>query len=207
MKKFLLASSALMVAGSAFAADIPARMPLKAQISAPVPYSWTGCYIGAQVGYGWGTKDFSDANGFFAPAATTVRDNVRGGLAGGQVGCNYQFASNWVVGIEGEYAWANIKGDAVADPFFNGKNQTFSSKTDALASVTGRVGYAFDRVLLYGKGGAAWAHDRYHILLPAFLGPALDFTGTETRLGWTLGAGLEWAFLDSWSAKIEIRSL
>jgi len=165
MKKILLASSALVMAGSAFAADI--RMPIKAQVAAPVPYSWTGCYIGAQVGYGWGNKNFSDPTGTgFAPAGSVTRDNIRGGLAGGQIGCNYQFAGNWVVGVEGEYAWANIKGDTLADPFFSGKNTAFSSKTDALASVTGRVGYAFDRVLLYAKGGAAWARDQYHITLP-----------------------------------------
>lgn len=216
MKKLLLASSALAFAGSAFAADLPPRMAVKAPVVAAVPFTWTGCYLGAEGGYGWGTKDFSPAEaGSFAPLGQTVRVKPQGGLAGGDIGCNYQFNGNWVVGIEGNYDWANIK-DSAADPFFGGKNlfNALSSKTDALASVTGRVGYAFDRVLFYGKGGGAWARDRYDIITIPLIGqivggpsfvitPARDFTNTETRFGWTLGVGAEWAFADSWSAKIE----
>jgi outer membrane immunogenic protein len=209
MKKLLLASSALMLAGPALAADLP-RMSLKAPVVAAVPYSWTGCYVGAHAGYGWGTTDFFDPIGGFANLGpgTTVRAKPRGPLAGGQIGCNYQFASNWVVGIEGEYSWANIQGDVPpADLFFGGKN--LRSQTDALASVTGRVGYSWDRVLFYGKGGGAWAHDRYSLHTPAvFLPPfvvfpADDFTNRTTRTGWTLGVGAEWAFANNWSAKVE----
>ncbi len=206
MKRLLLASTALMFAGSALAADLPAGVPVKAPIVAPIPYfSWTGCYVGGHVGYGWGRKSFSDPNGFnFAPPGVTIDDDTRGFLGGGQVGCNYQFAPNWVVGFEGDVSWANIKGDLTSDPFFSGKNQTVSAKTDWLATATGRVGYTWDRWLLYAKGGAAWAHDKYNIHFPAFfIFPATDFAATETRLGWTVGAGIEWAFADNWSAKIE----
>ena len=209
MKKLLLASSALMFAGPAFAADLPARMSVKAPVVAAVPYSWTGCYVGAHAGYGWGSTDFYDPFGNFTlVAGTTVRAKREGPLAGGQIGCNYQFASNWVVGIEGEYSWANIKGDVPsADLFFGGKNLT--SKTEALASVTGRVGYTWDRVLFYGKGGAAWSRDRYSlhtpaVFLPPFVAfPADDFTARTDRFGWTIGVGAEWAFANNWSAKFE----
>ena len=209
MKKMLLATSALVLAGPAFAADL--RMPMKAPMVAAAPaYSWTGCYIGAQAGYGQGQKDFTDPGGAFpfafAPAGTTVGVETQGGLAGGQIGCNYQFAGGWVLGIEGEYAWADIRG-TVNDPFFAGKNgdpQTLSATTDGLGSVTGRLGYAFDRVLFYGKGGAAWAHDRYSMsLFPLGFAPAVGFNATETRAGWTVGVGLEYAFFDNWSVKVE----
>ena len=131
----------------------------------PVAYNWTGCYLGGHAGYGWGRKDFSDPTGAnFAPPGATVQDRTRGWLAGGQVGCNYQLSGSWLIGIEGEYAWANIKGDTI-DPFFAGKNapNVLSAKTDGLASATGRVGFVWDRALFYAKGGAAWAHDRYNV--------------------------------------------
>jgi outer membrane immunogenic protein len=206
MKKILLASSALMFAGSALAADLPPRMSVKAPLVAAVPYSWSGCYVGAHAGYGWGTADFFDPLGNFTnpPAGGgTLRTKTQGALAGGQIGCNYQVASHWVIGIEGEYSWANIRGDTTGpDLFFGGKN--LSSKTDALASVTGRVGYNWDRVLFYGKGGAAWARDRYNEHTPSFLFvPADDLSSRADRFGWTVGVGAEWAFADKWSAKLE----
>jgi outer membrane immunogenic protein len=209
MKELLLASSALVFAGSAFAADLPVRMATKAPVVAAVPYSWSGCYVGAHAGSGWGTADFYDPFGdFTAAAGDTLRTRTQGALAGGQAGCNYQVASNWVVGIEGDISWANIKGDATGpDLLFGGKN--LSSKTDALASVTGRVGYTFDRLMFYGKGGGAWARDRYNEHTPpvSFAQivniPANDLSATTDRFGWTLGVGVEWAFADKWSAKAE----
>ncbi|MEA2919003.1 MAG: outer rane immunogenic protein [Bradyrhizobium sp.] len=210
MKKLLLASSALVFAGSAVAADLQPRMSVKAPVVAAVPYSWSGCYVGGHAGYGWGTTDFFDPFGNFAAPVTgggTLRVRSQGALAGGQIGCNYQIASNWVIGVEGEYSWANIRGDTTGpDLFFGGKN--LSSKTDALASVTGRVGYNWDRVLFYGKGGAAWARDRYNEHTPPFNFfifnvAADDLSARADRLGWTVGVGAEWAFADKWSAKIE----
>jgi outer membrane immunogenic protein len=208
MRKLLLASSALVFAGSAFAADM--RMPTKAPPPVAAPFSWTGCYIGAHAGYGWGQKEFSDPQlgGFFtiAPPGAVVDVDTDGWLAGGQVGCNYQTGS-FVFGLEGEFSWANIDGFA-NDPFFIGKNgapQTLAAQTEWIGSVTGRVGYAFDRFLVYGKGGAAWAHDQYDAAL-FFLGfftPATNFTGSEDRFGWTVGGGIEYAFWDRWSLKLE----
>jgi outer membrane immunogenic protein len=196
MKKLLLATSALVLAGPALGADL--RIPTKspAMVAAPVPFSWTGCYIGAHAGYGWGRTDVTDPAGFFAFAnGQTTRANTRGPLAGGQIGCDYQFAGGWVLGIEGSAAWADIKG-TVNDPFFAGKN--FSSRTDFIADATGRIGYSFDRVLLYGKGGGAWSHNRFDMTL--FGGPA---SATETRFGWVVGGGIEYAFTSNWSAKLE----
>lgn len=209
MRKLLLASSALVFAGSAFAADM--RMPVKAPPPAAIPFSWTGCYVGAHAGYGWGQKEFSDPQlaGFFfpgiAPPGAVVDVDTNGWLAGGQIGCNYQ-VGQFVFGVEGEMSWADIDGFAL-DPFFASKNgdpQTLAAKSEWLASATGRVGYAFDRFLVYGKGGAAWVHDRYDAALFGFLAatPTL-FSASETRFGWTVGAGIEYAFWDRWSVKVE----
>jgi outer membrane immunogenic protein len=228
MKKLLLAGTALALAGPAFAADIasrPAVMPIKAPVVAPMHFSWTGCYIGAQAGAGWGHKNISEPTEqffqFFAPVGTPIgADQNAGFTGGGQIGCDYQVAANWVFGARGDFSWAHIEGQA-SDPFFAGKNNgpiTLTAKTDALASATGRLGYAWDRAMLYGLGGVAWAHDKYAVQGLAFWGAGNSFnfcgpsipssvpcnpTGTETRLGWTVGVGLEWALADSWSVLFE----
>jgi outer membrane immunogenic protein len=201
MKQLLLASSALIgIATCASAADLAPRMSVKAPVVAAVPFSWSGCYVGAHAGYGWGQENFQDPFGdFTANAGDSVRVRSEGAIAGGQIGCNAQVASNWVVGLEGQYSWADIKGNANGpDTFFGAKN--LASRTDALASVTGRIGYTFDRVMLYGKGGGAWAHDRYNL---TNLTSGDDRSAVAARDGWTVGAGVEWAFADQWSAKIE----
>jgi outer membrane immunogenic protein len=111
-----------------------------------------------------------------------------------------------VFGIEGDAAWANINGLA-ADPFFSGKNvQTVQAKVSFLGDVTGRLGVAWDRVLFYGKGGFAFAHDQFDVVDPfagAFTGGNNDFGASQDRTGWAAGAGAEWAFAQGWSAKVE----
>ncbi len=205
MKRLLLttvSALALISARPGLAADLPTRMPVKA---APAParvFSWTGCYVGGHVGWGWGRKTFADTpDGFLlstlSGSISSVDVDTNGFLGGGQVGCDYQFATNWVVGVEGQLSWADISGSA-AFPNDSVELSTFHAKTDWLASATARLGYAWDpRWLVYAKGGAAWAHDKYTV----------DYLGTwaasETRSGWTVGGGLEWAFADNWSAKLE----
>jgi len=174
MKKFLLAgvaSIALSAGAPANAADLAPRPAYKAPpVVAPVPlFSWTGCYIGAHIGGGWGRKEFSDTaleSSFVfvgdGNGPHSIRTDTSGFLGGGQVGCDYQFAPNWVVGIQGDFSGADIKGDVV-DPFFK-LAKTFHARTDWLASVTGRIGWAWDRWLIYAKGGVAWVGDKYHVV-------------------------------------------
>jgi opacity protein-like surface antigen len=200
LKRLLLASSSLLAlstADSGFAAD----MPLKAPPIVAVPYSWSGCYVGAQVGDGWGRKEIADV----PPNAILVGDGITPGrtsfdtsglLAGGQLGCNYQFSPHWLIGIEGDLSASNIVGRVNG---LLGAATEFDAQTKWLGSTTGRFGYAFDRTLLYVKGGPAWAGDRYGAT--DYLG--YYYRGSETRDGWTLGAGLEWAFVDNWTARIE----
>ncbi len=177
---------------------------------APIPiFSWTGCYIGGHIGGGWGRKTFDVrfADEDFAPFS--VRDKTSGFLAGGQIGCDYQFAPNWVIGIEGAASWADIKG--TTDISFEGlldavESASVHAKTDFLASATGRLGFAWDRWLGYVKGGIAWGHDKYNVASTVVFPDwqeAGTFAGSETRTGWTVGAGVEWAFLPNWSAKLE----
>jgi outer membrane immunogenic protein len=219
-KKLLLASSILVFAGPALAADLPARMPTKAPIVAPVAYNWTGCHLGAHVGAGWSRTSYSETppspyNPAVVPAGTSLGfDSDASVLGGVQAGCDYQFAGNWVIGLGGDFSWTDIKHSGI-DPFFDGKNGSqvrVNGRTDQLATLTGRLGYSWDRVLLYAKGGGAWARDEYNIQNLVFMygGPCgsttqiLDFfacnpAGGASRFGWTVGVGAEWAFADNWS--------
>jgi outer membrane immunogenic protein len=192
MKKLFLASAALVAiaAGSpTFAADLPARMPAyKAPIAAPVAFSWTGCYLGAHIGGGFGEKRWSSGGVEFA------NHNTDGFIGGGQLGCNYQ-TGQFVFGVEGDASWADLTGSSIdtLNP-----TVTTRSKVDFLATATGRAGIAYDRALFYVKGGAAWAHDKFST---DSLGGT--FSADQTRWGWTVGAGIEYAFAPNWSAKVE----
>jgi outer membrane immunogenic protein len=137
-----------------------------------------------------------------------------------QAGCDYQFSKNWVLGFAGDFSWTRIDGQTI-DPFFAGKNANpvrFSNRTNEIATITGRVGYAWDRVLFYGKGGGAYAHDKYVTTNSAGINNSLfgcdngvaggtgvgcNTAGSADRWGWTAGAGIEWAFAANWSAMVE----
>jgi outer membrane immunogenic protein len=207
-KKFLLTT----VAFAALAAVPAGAADLKAPVyKAPPPppvyvYNWTGCYIGGNGGGLWLTKDYSltsiGINSFGSvstPGLGMGSHDASSGIVGIQGGCNYQVAgTGWVFGIQGDYDWANAKGSHV-DPFDG--FTTLTSNTKSLASVTGRVGYAWDRFLLYVKGGGAWERDDYSWFLNA--APANALVGSETRGGWTVGIGGEYAFLDWLTGFIE----
>jgi outer membrane immunogenic protein len=195
MKKLLLTSVALLsgAAGSALAADLPAKMPVKALPTVPPPFSWTGCCAGAHGGYGWGkTHDIG--------ADATAKN--KGWLAGGQIGCDYQLAPKWVVGVEAMAAWTDVH--STNDPFFSGKTfaGNFSTQTNWIASATARLGFGMERWLIYAKGGAAWSDEDYRNVGNSIGGP-FDFRGGKSGPGWTAGAGIEWMFAPNWSAKIE----
>src|SRR6266567_1751770 len=165
-------------------------------VVAPVMlFSWTGCYLGGHIGGGWGRKTVSAPE--LAPGIS-ITGNTSGFLGGGQVGCNYQFAPNWVIGIEGDGSAADIKGEATTTVL--GITGTARAKTDWLASVTGRLGWAAGPWLIYAKGGVAWAGDKFAADIPIF---EEHLEASQTRTGWTVGGGVEWAFWNNWSAKLE----
>jgi outer membrane immunogenic protein len=187
MKKMLLAGTACLtlVSGSALAADMrpaSARAPIYTKAPMMSVYSWTGCYIGGNAGGLWAKKDWTSLTG----AAESSVD-INGGVAGGQVGCNYQVGT-WVFGIQGDYDWTNASASSTDAVFLATTDQT---KIKGLASITGRVGYTWDRFLGYVKGGGAWESDDYSISTPGLLSSL-----SETRTGWTLGVGGEYAFND-----------
>ncbi len=211
MKKMLLATAAALavtIAGSARAADLP----LKSETPFAARFTWTGCYLGGHLGGGFAHKDITDPallvqDSFLGPGSTTgittVSPAPNGVVIGGQIGCDYQFAPSWLVGIEGAASGSTMKASrTVGLPLGNPDTALVQAKTDFLTSVTGRLGYAFDNVLLYAKGGVAMAADRYDVT-GSFAGTPFGFVGLENRFGWTAGGGVEWAFSPHWSASVE----
>jgi len=214
MKKPLLAGAALAmfshIAGSAFAADLPL-------LAAPVPvFSWTSCFLGAHVGGGWAHKEFTDPVvlvqnsilGTVTTGVTTIGVSPSGFLIGGQIGCDYQFGfSPWVLGVEGEMSGMNLRGNTnFALPLGGaGDIATITAKTDFLPSVTARLGYALGNWLIYVRAGGAWAGDKYSVTGTLLVPPPTPFglEGVDNRFGWTAGGGVEWAFADVWSARLE----
>jgi outer membrane immunogenic protein len=213
MKKLLLAgtsAAAIAISSAAGAAD----MSLKAApyaAAAPVAYSWSGCYVGAHVGWGWGQTTFSDpgtvnvatpsGSATFTTTPVSGSADQSGGIFGGQVGCDYQFGSNFVIGISGSVAGADINGSG-SYVFHTGTgfglSSSINAKTDFLADVSGRLGVTWGQALLYGKGGVAWSHNKYGTAFEEF-----SFTGSDTATGALAGAGVEWKFAPQWSAFIE----
>jgi len=211
MKKMLLATAAALavtIAGSARAADLP----LKSETPFAARFTWTGCYLGGHLGGGFAHKDITDPaqlvqDSFLGPGSTTgittVSPAPNGVVIGGQIGCDYQFAPSWLVGVEGAASGSTMKASrTVGLPLGNPDTALVQAKTDFLTSVTGRLGYAFDNVLLYAKGGVAMAGDRYDVT-GSFAGTPFGFVGLENRIGWTAGGGVEWAFSQHWSASLE----
>jgi outer membrane immunogenic protein len=175
MKKILLASVALFgFAGAASAADLPTRAAPPAPVFAAAPvFTWTGFYVGVNAGYGWSNDDFD------AFDAADVDDD--GGFVGGaQVGYNYQIGS-FVVGLEGDIQYADFGAEGAFDFDGDGDDDRFES-SDWFGTVRARAGVAFDRALIYATGGFAFADDAN---------------------GWTVGGGVEYAFTNNLSAKIE----
>jgi len=188
MKQFAIATVALAALGAtpALAADLPVRQPAYKAPPAPVVayYNWSGCYFGGHAGGLFARKDWSDA----ITGDSFGSHDANSWLAGAQVGCNIQVSGGWVFGVQGDYAWSDADGSNV-DVF----GFTNHSRVKSLASVTGRVGYAWDRFLGYVKGGGAWERDDYTVFNPAGVVAA---TASETRGGWTVGIGGEYAFTD-----------
>ena len=170
---------------TAQAADIP-RPVYKGVRPVIAYYNWTGFYVGINGGYGFGKSDWS--------AVPTASNKPKGPLIGGTIGYNYQVGSI-VYGLEGDFDWADVKGSANC-----AVGVVCETQNRWLATFRGRVGYAFDRWLPYVTGGGAYGNVRANVNVPI---AGVTVSSSSDRLGWTLGAGLEYAFLSNWSAKIE----
>lgn len=147
-------------------------------------YNWTGFYIGINGGGAFGKTTGDELPTFFLG-----NHDISGGLVGGTVGFNYQ-VTNWVFGVEADWDWADINGSHTLGP---GVTQSF--KADDLGTVRGRIGYAWDRVLVYGTGGFAWTDRATDTIAGTPDSHSLD--------GWTAGGGLEYGITPNLSAKAE----
>jgi outer membrane immunogenic protein len=188
-----LATGAALSVGAAVAADLPvpsAPPPVAPVAYAPAAiYNWTGFYLGGHVGAGFANSSWSDP---FSGGNNTFNSGA-GFLGGGQIGANYQWNA-LVLGVEGDFSWTGLKGSGT-----DSVGEAIGANTNWTSTVTGRVGAAFDRLLIYGKGGVAFARDQ-----SAFTDLAGNSANTSlTRTGWTAGIGLEYGITKNWSAKIE----
>jgi outer membrane immunogenic protein len=196
------------LATPASAADLGARPITKAPMAAPIAaYDWSGFYIGAHIGGTSADKDWSVVPAtVFAPLGVVIpvpgafsigSHRAEGFIAGGQAGFNWQTGA-WVFGLEGQFSWTNADGEHVC----LGGVLTCRTEMNWMATAAGRVGYAFNNLLVYAKGGAAFVDEDHSIFITGAPGLGAA-TGSVTRTGWMVGAGLEWGFTPNWSAKIE----
>jgi len=235
MRRVALVLSVLAVsASSAFAADLPARPYTKAPVIVDPVYNWTGFYIGANAGYSWGRSN-TDASFFntttglpIVPPAGSISSsafNMDGGIAGGQIGYNWQ-VSSWVWGLEADAQWSGERGSSsyrcaatlgggtclpgltFLPATITGSNVGLDQSLEWFGTVRARAGLlATPKVLLYATGGLAYGEIKTSGTLsgatPA--GVAVLATGSSTRMrvGWTAGAGVEGVIAPNWTAKLE----
>ncbi len=192
---FTTVAIAAVASTAVMAADLGVRRPVPAPMMAPVapPVTWTGCYVGGNIGAAFGHESVD------TPFGSGSTDNT-GFAGGGQVGCDYDFAGGWVIGIRDMFDGTTnhhsrtIGGGPLAGGVVDFDNRWFDT-------LTGRVGYSWlPNWLLYAQGGAAWAHTETTVT--NFAGVQLADT-SKTRTGWTVGGGVEWMFYPHWSAFVE----
>jgi outer membrane immunogenic protein len=193
MKRVIVTAVLSILAGSyAFAADLPQAPPPQAPaayvpIVAPV-YNWAGVYVGINGGWGFGRAKWT-AIGVGQTATGQANDN--GGVIGGTLGVNWQ-AGAFVFGAEADFDYSGI--NTSTSTTLCGAGISCQTGNNWLSTVRGRVGWAADRVLFYGTAGGAFANAQTVVNA---------VTTTNTRTGWTAGLGLEFAFADNWTAKVE----
>jgi len=204
MRRLLFVAMASMIAASrASAADLPVPAPAYYP-AVPAVYDWGGGYIGINGGYAFGQSEWGSDPFNPSGLSSTGNFNVNGGLVGGTIGVSGQWGV-WVFGVEGDFDWQGLSGTSssafctslFASPNLGSPHGGLSCKTASnwFGTVRARFGYAWDRVLLYGTAGGAGVNVQTSLNgLPA---------QTNPEFGWTVGAGLEWAFAENWTAKVE----
>jgi outer membrane immunogenic protein len=198
MRKLILGTATLMALASPAMADGLSTPTYKAPRPVVPAWTWTGCYMGGHLGglsseQGWINQ--TPGGAFFGQSLGGHDvDHVIGGV---QAGCDYQLAGGLVVGVQGDYGWTDAEGQHDSAREFG---VAYHSDIKSLASVTGRVGYAWDRALIYVKGGGAWERDNYWA---STIIAGTVYTTQDTRTGWTIGVGGEYAFTRHLSGFIE----
>jgi outer membrane immunogenic protein len=198
----LLAAAIGLAASQVSAADLPRKAPAYVP-PAPPPLTWTGCYIGANVGGAWGRFELE------GPLGGTASRSGAGFAGGGQIGCDYQFAGGWVIGFRNMF-----------DGTTNSRERNFTVTTAAgtatghaefhnrwFDALTGRIGYSWTPTsLIYFQGGAVWSRVEADLALTTtFQGVTTVTAGSfsDTKTGWTVGGGWEYRFSPQWSVFIE----
>ena len=191
----------LLFASTAFAADLPARAPLKAPPLIPI-YNWTGFYIGGNAGGVWDTASVTD--NFFG---VSISDTRSGFIGGGQIGYNWQVSPQFVLGVEWMFDGTSISSGF--GPVSDGLGNTFSAsdKVSWLTTVTGRLGYAANNVLFYVKGGGGWVHESANATVVQANGIVFSPSASDTKGGWVVGGGIEYGFTPNWTTKVEYQHL
>jgi outer membrane immunogenic protein len=205
-------------------------MPVKALPPVIPGVNWTGFYLGGHLGYGWGNKDFSlpdiagqkfgDCTGShqecfdFSKLGSPALSHKLAGLLGGvQAGFNLQSGA-FVYGVEGQLSWTDMKKDSLSKlgqfHYVNcwydiAKEIDLKAHTEVswVATLSGRIGYAIDRVLIYAKGGVAFADQDYNWIVTKGSKDLATAKFSDTHTGWMVGGGAEWALWHNWSAKLE----
>jgi outer membrane immunogenic protein len=240
MNKLILGFALFIASVSAAnAADIAARPYSKAPPYVAPIASWTGFYVGANGGYGWQNNSASVSPGDPNTSATSLGQvnvppvaasfDTNGALGGIQAGYNWQFDPKWLVGIEADFDWSDIKGNGSAPTTiaFGATPATFfaSQKLDWFGTVHARLGYLpTNNLLLYGTGGLAYGKVNgsasivtapgqsnsagnfgFEYACGPFYGPSTCFAGSQSRtsVGWAAGAGIEYEFANRATFKVE----
>ncbi len=222
MRSFVWSTAAFL----ALTAWSPALAAGPASSKPSAAYDWSGIYVGGQIGGGWQSTAFQDPSGMMVVtnccdligslAAGDAASNASGSgfLGGAQAGWNYQIG-RLVIGGDFDFAGTDLKANSTgiipgAASAAANVTEKFSVRTDWTATATTTVGIARDRWLFYSKAGAAWAHDNYSLNVSGVnqgFGPAGSFAfasnASDTRIGWTAGAGIQMALTDDWSVKLE----
>jgi outer membrane immunogenic protein len=201
----LMAGLVALANTSALAADMAVKAP-----PTPTIPSWTGFYLGANLGLGIGNKKFYDLYGPVPDFALDANAGVQGWIGGLQAGYNYQINS-LVFGIEGQFDWSGVRSNFSC---FSFGNQTCSANAEWFATLTGRVGALFGPALLYVNGGAAWTRDTVTDVATTAgcvpsggtivcSAPGDLFSGSQIRPGWTVGGGIEYRLTPNWSVRAQ----
>ena len=211
LRNALLAGVVILAPAAAFAADL-APPPVEPVAPEIVPsFTWTGFYAGLSAGYGRGNLDtdlkavpttggqeLENALGFgLNGGLARVKDTANGFIGGGQIGYNYQLDPHWVVGAEADLQYAGLDSKKT---FIGDRNIPVTVKTelDWFGTARVRAGYAFDNVLVYGTGGLAYGKVKSKVSTAG-----TNLSGSDTKFGWALGAGAEYALTQNWTIRAE----
>ena len=217
-RNILLASvGALALSGSAaLAADLPSRAPPPVYLPPAPIFTWTGVYIGGQIGYAWasGNNNFTGYDPFFGTGtflSTSVGGTPSGVIGGANVGYNYQI-NQWVLGLEGSVDGTSLSNTAAA-VVPDGTVLTAHSTAVLQGSIRGKLGVAWDRALIYATGGVAFGGFNTNLSISnpgtTLVAPGVPFFAngsvSTTRVGWTVGGGIQYAVTNNWSVFAEYR--